>query len=110
MSDIQSTVMKPHFQTIISASRIAPMLALALSLASNPSARAGTEHWTGAGADQNWTTSANWTGISPASTYFNAVDFIDNGGTTTLSDFSVNNILDRKSTRLNSSHLGISYA
>ena len=68
------------------------MLALALSLASNPSARAGTEHWTGAGADQNWTTSANWTGISPASTYFNAVDFIDNGGTTTLSDFSVNNI------------------
>src|ERR1039458_2202341 len=84
--------MKSNLSTIVSASRIAPLLALALSLAFSPSTRAGVEHWTGAGADQNWTTAANWTGVSPAQTFFNDVDFIDNGGTTTLTDFSVNNI------------------
>ncbi len=55
-------------------------------------ALAGTEHWTAAGGDLNWTTSGNWTGINPPQTYFNDVDFIDNGGTTNLNDFSVNTI------------------
>lgn len=91
-NDNQSTVMKFHFQINISAWRIAPVLAFALSVAIEPAARAGTEHWTGAGADENWTTSGNWTGIASPQTYFNDVDFTDFGGTTTLTDFSVNNI------------------
>jgi fibronectin-binding autotransporter adhesin len=61
------------------------------------SARAGTEHWTGAGTDLTWTNSGNWTGISPPQSYFNDVDFYDFGGTTNLADFSVNNIMNGSS-------------
>jgi hypothetical protein len=65
------------------------LFVLALYLVAYP-ASAATEQWLGAGSDQNWTTAANWS--APQTTYFNNVDFIDNGGTTTLTDFSVNNI------------------
>src|ERR1035441_7690821 len=65
---------------------------LAVGLLAVGSAPAATEHWLGAGSDQNWSTSANWS--SPQQTYQNNVDFIDNGGTTTLTDFAVNNIVN----------------
>lgn len=73
--------------------RPAHKLSLALVLASLSAvfpAGAGTEHWTGAGADSNWTTSANWSGITPPQTYFNDVDFTDFGGSPTNST-AVNN-------------------
>jgi autotransporter-associated beta strand protein len=68
------------------------MLVLAFCLAFGPTVRAATEHWTGNGPDQNWTTATNWAGASPTNTYFNDVDFTDFGGATTLTNFSVNNI------------------
>jgi autotransporter-associated beta strand protein len=58
-------------------------------------ARAATEHWTAGGSDLFWSDASNWS--SPQQSYFNNVDFIDNGGTLNLSDFSVNNIVDNTS-------------
>src|ERR1039458_4811884 len=94
MSDIQSTVMKPHFQTIMSASRIVPMLALALSVASSPSARAAYDYWAGVpgtSATTNWTDAANWT--SAIQTYYNEVEFTGIGASAN-NNFAVNNVLD----------------
>ncbi len=65
-------------------------LALAVGLSAIYSASAATEHWLGAGADSNWTTSANWS--SPQQSYYNDVDFTDYGGNTSLGVFSVDNI------------------
>src|ERR1700727_24361 len=66
----------------------------AASLCAVYPAVAGTEQWVGAGADQNWTTTANWGnfsgGQSAAQTYFNDVDFVDTAGSP-INNFSVNN-------------------
>src|ERR1035438_9862682 len=94
MYDIQSTVMKSNLSTIVSVSRIAPMLALALSVASSPSARAAYDYWAGVpgtSATTNWTDAANWT--SAIQTYYNEVEFTGIGASANTS-FSVNNVLD----------------
>ncbi len=78
--------MKTQSRIASSLTTLSPALALALCL----SAQAATEHWLGAGADQNWTTAANWS--SPQQSYFNDVDFYDFGGSASLTDFSVNNV------------------
>src|ERR1035438_4253373 len=94
MYDIQSTVMKSNLSTIVSASRIAPMLVLALSLASSPSARAANDYWAGVpgtSATTNWTDAANWT--SAIQTYYNEVEFTGIGASAN-NNFAVNNVLD----------------
>jgi len=78
-------------------SRLSPvsvlaLLAFAILLSAAP-ARAVTRTWTGAGADNNWTTAANWGGTAPVA----GDDLVFPGGTPRLSpnnDFAANTLFN----------------
>lgn len=60
-----------------------------LGILLSPAAQAATSTWTGAGADDNWTTAANWGGTAPSA----GDDLVFPGGTPRLSpnnDFPAN--------------------
>jgi fibronectin-binding autotransporter adhesin len=82
-----------------------------VALAAVPAARAGTDTWNGAGADNNWTTGLNWGGTAPSAqdslffggstrlgpvnnyataTQFNGIGFNSNAGAFTLTGNAIN--------------------